>query len=81
MISKKVKIGPENELKDLPKELKLSGSNYILTKGPFGYELLSSICPHARGKVNIAKKCLECSLRWWEFYEITGESIDVPDQN
>ena len=73
-----VDLGPVSEFTKLPAQISLDNESYWLVNGRKGYLLLSSICPHAGGKVVDQGKDFLCYDHGWRFEYTQGECVNGP---
>ncbi len=76
----RVDLGSESEFTDLPKAVKVGAASYFLVKGPEGYRMLSTLCPHQGGEVEDAgEDVFVCDTHGYEYDKSDGRCVNNPD--
>jgi nitrite reductase/ring-hydroxylating ferredoxin subunit len=80
MSSKQHNLGQESSFTKLPAEVTIGHDSYFLVKNEDGYRLLSSICPHAGGRVMDYGSEFACPLHFWTFDKASGKCTNIPGE-
>jgi anthranilate 1,2-dioxygenase ferredoxin subunit len=75
---REITIGQEQSFESFPAEVKLGNELYYMVKEQETYRLLSRICPHAGGLVEVEDGEFVCPLHGWSFNLDTGACLNVP---
>lgn len=67
-----ISIGRAERFSKLPCEVKVGDTSFFLTKSNNAYALLSRVCPHMGGRVEIEGESFACPYHGWTFEAHTG---------
>ncbi len=63
-----ITLGRIDQLSALPARLELEGGTFFLTRGAGGFVLLSAVCPHQGGEVELdGAGGFACPVHGWRF--------------
>ena len=74
----KIDIGPVSSFDKLPAPVEVGGASYMLMKGRDGYKLLSTLCPHQGGNIEIGEDSFVCDGHGYTFDADGGRCITNP---
>jgi nitrite reductase/ring-hydroxylating ferredoxin subunit len=74
-------LGRPEDYSRLPASVTLDGAPYWLVRNEEGgYRLLSALCPHAGGEVQVYEDLFLCPLHYWTFSQTDGACMNVSDE-